>query len=217
MRTVGYGVPNLTKALWTVNNCLTLIVQDEIQPFTKESGKVGTKDMHVHKLPWPKAQLEELGAMDVTMTVTLSYFIEPNPGARYSVSKYRYASHQLRFDIKRPLESTETFKSRISAAAEDDSGQKTTDPNWILGNFRNKGSIHKDIWQGSAADLAARDHIIIYPVNGWWRLRPSEDKVERKSRYTLLVTIETPSQNVDLITEVENKLKVPVTTDILIW
>lgn len=216
MRNVGYGVPNLAKALWTLNNCLTLIVQDEIQPFTHHSGKVSTKDMHVHQLPWPKEQLESLGAMDVTMTVTLSYFIEPNPGARYSVNKYRYGSHQLRFDLKRPLESTEDFKSRISAAAEDGSGQKTTDSKWILGNFRNKGSIHKDVWQGSAADLAARDHIIVYPANGWWRLRPSEGKVERKSRYALLITIETSSQDIDLITEVEAKLKLPVATNVLI-
>jgi hypothetical protein len=217
MRTVGYGVPNLTKALWTMNNCLTLIVQDGIQPFAKVEGKVGMKDMHVHQLPWPTEQLRSLGAMDVTMTVTLSYYVEPNPGARYSVSKYRYGSHQLRFDIKRPLESKEAFKSRISAASEDDSGQKTSDPNWILGNFRNKGSIHKDIWRGSAAELAARDQIIVYPVSGWLRLRPSEGKVDRKSRYTLLITIETPSQDVDLITEVQTKLAVPIANEVLIW
>ena len=37
------------------------------------------------------------------MRVTLSYFIEPNPSQRGN-SRYRYQSHGLRFDVKRPTE-----------------------------------------------------------------------------------------------------------------
>lgn len=52
------------------------------------------------------------------MTVTLSFFIEPNPSARGSTSKYHYPSHRLRFDVKRSLESTDDFIARVNAAAE---------------------------------------------------------------------------------------------------
>ena len=30
---------------------------------------------------------------------------------------------------------------------------------WLLGTFRDRGSIHSDVWHGSAADLAERDAI----------------------------------------------------------
>jgi hypothetical protein len=34
---------------------------------------------------------------------------------------------------------------------------------------RNVGSVHSDIWSGSAAGLAGRDKICIYPMAGWWK------------------------------------------------
>ena len=53
LRTVGYGVPNIDKALWSLNNSLALIVEDELQPFEKVQGKSpSTKDMHLQSLPW---------------------------------------------------------------------------------------------------------------------------------------------------------------------
>jgi len=38
--------------------------------------------MHLHDLPWPTEQLQALGGAQVTLRITLSYFIEPNPGER---------------------------------------------------------------------------------------------------------------------------------------
>jgi hypothetical protein len=35
--------------------------------------------MHLHQLPWPTEVLEDLGPTQVSMRVTLSYFIEPSP------------------------------------------------------------------------------------------------------------------------------------------
>nr|GFD60923.1 hypothetical protein [Tanacetum cinerariifolium] len=69
-------------------------------------------------IPWPKDELEALQDTEVEMRVTLSYFIEPNPSARGSVSKFHYPSHRLRFDVKRPLESISDFVARVNAAAE---------------------------------------------------------------------------------------------------
>ncbi len=37
--------------------------------------------MRLHRLPWPKEVLEQLGGLEVRMRVTLSYFIEPSPGS----------------------------------------------------------------------------------------------------------------------------------------
>ena len=211
VRCVGYGVPNLSKALWSANNSLVMIVEDELQPFEKIKGKEpSTKDMHIHDIPWPKEQLLELGDVPVNMTITLSYFIEPNPSSRNISSKYRYPSYQLRFDVKRPTESRSQFLKRLSRATRDEEESLSTpppDPNWLLGDFRNKGSIHKDTWKGTAADLAERGFLAVYPAMGWWRTRKKLERYGKQARYSLIVSIETPSTEVDLYTPVETEIK----------
>ncbi len=93
------------------------------------------------------------------MRVTLSYFIEPGPGEIGWKSRYRYQSHALRFDVNMPTKSIAEFHKRINAHSRE-KGYKSTgdDPNkrWEIGSSaRNTGSIHSDIWKGTAADLAA--------------------------------------------------------------
>jgi hypothetical protein len=200
---VGYGVPNLEKALWSVQNSLTLVIEDELQPFEREKGKQPrTKEMHLHDLPWPKEALQALGAGTVTMTVTLSYFVEPNPSSRMVASKYRYESHGLRFEVKRAQESEMNFRQRINRVAREEDERvviETEDPNWTFGTqFRTRGSIHKDVWTGSAADLAERGQIAVFPAIGWWRTRTKEERIDKKTRYALIVSIETENVGVDI-------------------
>ena len=78
----GYGVPNEAELFWSARNDLTLIAQDNIQPFFKDGGRVKTRDINLHRIPWPTDVLCELGGTPVEMKVTLSYFVEPNPGER---------------------------------------------------------------------------------------------------------------------------------------
>ena len=62
VRRYGYGVPDLGRALLSTRNDLTLIVEDELQPFQREgSGAAKTRDMKLHRLPWPKGELAALG------------------------------------------------------------------------------------------------------------------------------------------------------------
>ena len=96
-----------------------MIAQDELVPYQKQLGEaVKTRDMHLHGLPWPTEILESLGDVPVTMRVTLSYFIEPNPGDRGVADKYAYQSHALRFAVRRPLETEQKFRVRINARAQ---------------------------------------------------------------------------------------------------
>ena len=122
LRRYGYGVPSLSRALHSAHSSLTLIAQQTIQPFTKEGSEIKTKDMGLHSLPWPKEQLLELGAHPVTMRVTLSYFIEPKPGWRegFVTSRHRYQSHGLRFEVKRPQETLDILRKRVSTAAREE-------------------------------------------------------------------------------------------------
>jgi hypothetical protein len=78
------------------------------------------REMHLHELPWPKDVLEELGQTPVRLRVTLSYFIEPNPGRRGWQKRHRYASHGLRFDLKFPTETIDDFRKRLNQRALDE-------------------------------------------------------------------------------------------------
>ncbi|MDG4601479.1 MAG: S8 family peptidase [Defluviicoccus sp.] len=211
VRRYGFGVPQLDRALRSANDALTLIAQATIRPFSE--GKM--REMHIHELPWPKDALEGLGQTPVRLRVTLSYFVEPNPGRRGWKKRHRYASHGLRFDLKAPTETIDEFRKRINQRALDeeedkpDAGGAATA--WFLGEVaRNKGSIHSDIWVGTAADLAERGIVGIYPVSGWWKDQPKRDRSGIGARYALVVAIETEAQDVDIWTPVALQIGIPV-------
>ena len=215
IRHCGWGTPDLNRALWSAGDSLTLLVEDQLHPYAKDRGKsiVTTRDMNLHSLPWPKDELEALQDTPVEMRVTLSYFIEPNPSARGAASKYHYPSHRLRFDVQRPLDtSTENFVARVNAAAQrEDEGDPVnpSDPNWLLGERqRHRGSLHQDVWKGTAAELASRGFIAVYPAMGWWRTRPALERYELPARYSLVVSIQTQQMDVDLYTAVAQKIPV---------
>jgi hypothetical protein len=196
-----------------------MVIEDQLQPFYKKSGVgIKTRDMHVHKLAWPVDILQELGEAPVVMTVTLSYFIEPNPSARGVKGRYSYQSHGLRFEVKRPLDTVSQFRGRINDTArreEEGSIVGGGDPDWVIGaDNRHRGSIHKDIWRGTAAGLAERGLIAVYPAMGWWRTRQKLERFESLARYSLVVTIETPVSDVNIYSAVKTQLE--VTTEITV-
>lgn len=214
VRHCGFGEPDLGRAMWSASNSLTLVCEDQLHPFQKIGSDPATLgEMNLHVLPWPLDELALLGDTPVKMRVTLSYFIEPNPSQR-GISKYRYESHGLRFDVKRPTESISDFHARINAAARDNETTAATagsDSNWLIGiNNRHKGSLHSDIWAGSAADLASRGVIAVYPTTGWWKTRERLGSVNRSARYSLIVSIRTPATDIDLYSAVADKVATPV-------
>jgi hypothetical protein len=213
IRHCGWGVPNIENAKWSASNSLTLVVEDKVHPYKKVKSDIKTRDMNLHTLPWPKEELESLGETKVQMRVTLSYFVEPNPSTRGVASKFHYPSCRLRFDVRRALESTEDFLARVNAAAileEDEHQVSTKDPDWKLGEQnRHKGSLHQDIWEGNAADLASRGFLAVYPAMGWWRTRPKLERFNLPINYSLIVTIRTPETEVDIYNAVAQQLEVP--------
>lgn len=221
IRHCGWGAPNLDRALWSAGNSLTLVVEDVVRPYQKVKGKgIVSRDMNLHSLPWPKDQLLELPPKtQVELRITLSYFVEPNPSARGTSSKFHYPSHRLRFDVQRPLDdTTEDFVARINAAAErEDDGDPIDpkDPYWILGDRqRHRGSLHQDIWRGTAAELASRGFIAVYPAKGWWRTRQAQERYDLPARYSLIVSIRTPETDVDLYTPIAQQVAAQVSVPI---
>lgn len=211
VRRYGFGVPRLDRAIRSADDALTLAAQATLSPFA--DGRM--REMHVHALPWPKDVLESLGATPVTLRVTLSYFVEPNPARRGWKRRHRYASHGLRFEVKTATEGLDDFRKRLNQRAleEDEERPDTASDSaaWFLGEqARNRGSIHSDIWVGTAADLAERGYVGIYPVSGWWKGQPKRDRSAYGARYSLVVSIATEAVGVDIWTPVAVEVGIPI-------
>jgi hypothetical protein len=195
---------------------MTLIAEDELQPLWKdnEDGVIKSRHMNLHQFPWPLTELEQLAETEVELRVTLSYYVEPNPGERGWLRRHRYPSHGLRFAVKRSLESVEAFRQRINAAvAGEEEGVEAIDTgqdNWLLGRVRDTGSIHSDYWLGTAAELSRRSAIGIYPIGGWWKENPGHGRYERSVRYSLIVSIRAVNGEVDIYTPVRIQIAAPI-------
>lgn len=215
LRIAGYGVPDLKKAIQCASNSLTLIAQNTIQPFIKEGSDYKTNEMHLYRLPWPREELLSLGSVQVKLRITLSFFIEPGPGEIGWRNRYRYASHGLRFDLNNTNETEQDFIRRLNKAANTDDdetiGGTSGSERWQIGvRNRKQGSLHSDIWIGNAADLAACNFIGIYPIIGWWRERHNQVCFNKQTRYSLIVSLEVPEQQVDIYTTVRNMVAIPI-------
>ena len=75
---------------------------------------------------------------------------------------------------------------------------------------RDRGSIHSDFKQMTAADLSSSRYIVVYPVYGWWAKRKALGKMTNRIRYSLIVTIETLEVESQLYNEVATQVKVPI-------
>lgn len=155
-----------------------------------------------------------LGEIPVTLRITLSYFIDPGVGELGFKNKYRYQSFGLRFDLNNEQEDQESFKKRINAAAREeneDIENSSGSERWEFGaQSRNCGSLHSDIWKGTATQVAGCNVIAVYPVIGWWRERHNLHTYNKKTRYSLIVSLETPPIEQDIYLQVAALLKVPV-------
>lgn len=220
LRCVGYGVPSLDRARYSANHALTLIVQDTLQPFTKPGAKASgdpkLNEMQLYQLPWPIEELRKLPPeLTIKLRVTLSYFIEPNPGRRGYRQRYSYQSHGLRFNVIRPGQPLENFRAAINRVAndatEDYQGVEGDGSGWLLGTrIRTRGSLHSDTWTGSAADLVDMHTLAVYPVGGWWKYRAGEKRWQNRVRFSLIVSIDVPDSEVDIYSEVENQIETSV-------
>lgn len=220
LRSCGYGIPNLERAIQCLNNSVNMIVQGEMQPYEKIGGDARTREMHLHTIPWPAEVLQSLGETEVELRITLSYFIEPGPGEIGWKNRYRYPSHGLRFDLINANESVEGFKKRINVKMRGDDLKDKGDGSsgsgrWFLGSGnRDVGSIHSDFIKTSAVNLCNANVIAVYPVIGWWRERHYLGKCDSMARYSLVISLSTPKEDVDLYTAIVEKIPNYIQTEI---
>lgn len=217
VRRYGFGVPSLVRALGSLDNDVTMVVEDSLAPFKMSGGKAATDELMIHELIWPREALLELKEALVQLRVTLSYFIEPNPGERGQSRRHSYASHSLRFALKPADEKIDVFLRRItSEAGPRPPKRQGGDAGWTLGpQLRHRGSLHSDTWEGTGADLAGRNSIIIHPTGGWWRESLAQERVGERVRYSLIATIRA-ADGIDLFSEVNAQITAGIRTEVAI-
>ncbi len=224
LRGVGWGVPDFQRALRSAESQATLICENQLQPYRMDGSKVKTNEWHTHALPWPSEILQDAGQAEVTLRVTLSYFVEPSPGSRVQPtrSRFRYPGCALRFEVKNPTETEFGFHRRLNAEIATDEedledGESGSDNRWVLGTKGRRigGALHQDIWRGSGADLAGMDEIAVIPIKGWWATRKFPEGHEchnchdRRIRYSLIVSIETEAP-LPIYTTIRNLIELPI-------
>lgn len=217
LRSCGYGVPQQERTIFSARNRVSIVAQEVIQPFRKEESEGKMNKCRIFALPWPKEVLYGLAEQPVRLKVTLSYFVEPSPGKRGWLNRYRYASHGLRFDLRRNNEPVDIFNKRVNAAlrAKDEALDAPDDEGWFLGSqLRSYGSIHSDQWTGMAINLANRDLIAVYPVIGWWRENPRHEHCEMEARFSLIFSLESVDTNLDLYSAVQAELAIPLSAEL---
>lgn len=206
LRENGYGVPDISRAMQSARNDVSLIAEAEIQPFREAAdGRSAVfNDIHFYKLPWPKEALRELENEVVVMKVTLSYFIEPNLAGKAATRPDTYRSFGLRFAMKKRGESSLNFRRRLSANQEGDATENEEEKSyWLLGpRAFQAGSLHCDLWRGRAIDLAMHDEIAVYPVGGWWKSHIGQRRMNDKARYALVISLAASGHAVDLHAEI---------------
>ena len=204
-RRYGYGVPELERARRSASNALTLIVQDMITPYglSPKTGDDIHKEMRLFTLPWPVQELRKLGNAQVTLRVALSSFVAPNPSEASRGSRYRYASHNLRFKLNKANEKAPQFMARINKMAEPVGPQSKEDDLWDFGSDRRDvGSLHIDQLTCKASDLARRNLLAVHPVAGWWKSKARLQGGLPTARFALIVEIDTQDVEAELYAEV---------------
>jgi Subtilase family len=219
-RRYGYGVPDLERARRSASNALTLIVQDKIVPYglSEKTGGDVHKEMRLFELPWPIQELRKLGSSSVTLRATLSSFVAPNPSEASRGSRYRYASHNLRFKLNRAGETADQFMARISKLADPVDGPPSEeDDSWEFGSTRRDvGSLHIDQLTCKASDLARRNLLAVHPVAGWWKSKALLRNALPAVRFALVVEIDAESVEAELYAEVQTSIAALAEAQIII-
>lgn len=209
LHTVGYGEPNEDKAISSFNNSATFILEREFKPFElDEKQKLKSRSMDIIELPWPKELLEGMENIPVRLKVTLSYYIQPSPGS----NQYKYESYALRFDVINQTETLEQFQQRVSHVSQGTDKSENDYTRWYIGiQNRDRGSIISDYIDTSAINLADCRYISVSARYGWWYKRKWRGE-NPKIKYALIVTIETPEQ--DIYSAIVNKIRQQVEVEV---
>ncbi len=207
-RAFGYGMPRFDHASYSSSQRATLILESELHP---ERPLDNGRELHFVELPLPDPALGALGNAMIEISVTLSFFAEPNEN-----NLRRYQGAGLRWGLQRPMETQAQFRERINKLerSEDYAGAVEDLP-WDVGyQARSRGTVQSDRAQVTAEELRGGRAVAVWPVGGWWRGR--QDREDAAVAYSLIVTLDAGEADVDVYTSILNELRIEPPVEVTI-
>lgn len=209
-RVLGHGQVNWNRAIESEFSRPVLVFEGSLRPKRIGLDRETHREVVFIELPFPSDVLDQLADSEVTLDVTLSYFVEPSESERRS----RYAGARLRWDMQGPFESQEEFQSRVNALGRDDAyTTQTRSYDWEVGSDnRSRSTLQKDSVRLAATAFSGSKLIAVYPVLGWWDKRLGYESSQVP--FSLVVSLNSADTSVDLYTPLSIALRVPIDIEV---
>jgi hypothetical protein len=219
MRSIGFGIPDLTRATTNTDHRTTYISQSETQ--------IHAYECHIYQVPIPAELRRPADDFDIRIDVTMSYVAQPRRTRR---NLRRYLSTWVDWISSNLGEGLNTFHDRaIKGEEAEGEGMPGSTLPWTLqvsdtagsvrGTRRNSGTVQKDWAIVKSNSLPDQFCIAVRGHEGW-----SNDP-DTTARYALAVTFEIVGQEIsihdplrasvlDLQTQIEAELEVEAEAEI---
>lgn len=194
IRSMGYGIPNLERALNNSPNRITLITRGE--RFIK------ARQAHVYQVKLPEELRTPGESFDILVEVTLSYKAQPRRTRR---NRRKYLSTWLDWDCSRKGEDPKKFLARILKAydAPEDAEKGEGIFKWTLGKkakkygrtegvSRSAGTLQKDWTTVKSFELTEAFCIAVVGHEGW------NNDPDAEVPYSLVVSFEAIGVNIPI-------------------
>ncbi len=208
IRTIGYGIPNLDRALGNTENRITLITQGD--------RKIKARQAHVYQVQLPKELRSQGDELEILLEITLSYKAQPRRTRR---NRRRYLSTWLDWDCSKRGEDPDYFLNRIlkeyDAPEDAEKGERIF--TWTLGKQKNHktikeisrsaGTLQKDWTIVKSYELREAFCIAVVGHEGW------NNDPDASVPYSLVVSFEAINPNIPIysaIVQAETKVELEV-------
>lgn len=191
IRLIGYGLPNLERALGNTPNRITLITQGE--------KKLKARQAHIYEVKLPKQLRSQGEELEILVEITLSYKAQPRRTRR---NRRKYLSTWLDWDCSKKGENPENFLARILKEYDvsEDTEKSEGLFKWTIGKDKNQGiiknvsrssgTIQKDWTIVKSYELREAFSIAVVGHEGW------NNDPDSYAPYSLVVSFE--AINVDI-------------------
>ncbi|MBD1898395.1 S8 family peptidase [Trichocoleus sp. DQ-A3] len=206
VRLMGYGIPNLERALGNAPNRITLITRGE--------RLIKARQAHVYQVKLPEELRTQGEDFDILMEVTLSYKAQPRRTRR---NRRKYLSTWLDWDCSKRGEDPQRFLARIldKYDAPEDAEKGEGIFKWTLGKqnnhgiirdvSRSAGTIQKDWTTVKSFELTEAFCIAVVGHEGW------NNDPNAEVPYSLVVSFEALGVNIPIYTAlVEAQVEIEV-------
>jgi len=193
LRHIGYGLPDVNRALGNAPNRITLITQGE--------RRIKARQADVYQVKLPEELLSQGEELEILVEVTLSYKAQPRRTRR---NRRKYLSTWLDWDCSKKGEDPDSFLARILKEydAPDDAEKGEGTFKWELGKQnrhgnvkdvpRSAGTLQKDWTVVKSFQLREAFCIAVVGHQGW------NNDPDAQAPYSLVVSFEALESNIPI-------------------